>query len=399
MVECVDVLMLLVVLLPLLLLKRNGKQRLIQHDSILTGDGYYNELIGGHEETFRDAARMDKPTFGKLVNLLVQKGKLKATQGYCYLQEKYVQICVAQKILIFIYILCGHSQRDTAHRFQHSLSTTSTIIHDVADCILECKDEFIRTPRANDITHDRIAKDPKFKEFEGCLGALDGSHVPAIVRSALHGRFRNRKKFISQNVLGVCDFDMLFTYVLAGWEGSAHDGRVLQDAVGKGLALLTGRYYLGDAGYALSRWVLTPYRGVRYHLKEWARGTQRPQNKEELFNLRHASLRNVIERVYGVIKKRFPILSRMLEYDYPFQVDLVRCCFMLHNFIRLNQHYEDTFDELDEEEVEEGAGNVNPGNINGGQSSEEKNRLNAWRDGIAQRMWEQYQSYLEQEQN
>ena len=71
----------------------------------------------------------------------------------------------------------------------------------------------------------------------------------------------------------------------------------------------------------------------------------------------------------------------------------------LHNFIRLNQHYEDTFDELDEEEVEEGAGNVNPGNINGGQSSEEKNRLNAWRDGIAQRMWEQYQSYLEQEQN
>ena len=211
MVECVDVLMLLVVLLPLLLLKRNGKQRLIQHDSILTGDGYYNELIGGHEETFRDAARMDKPTFGKLVNLLVRKGKLKATQGYCYLQEKYVQICVAQKILIFIYILCGHSQRDTAHRFQHSLSTTSTIIHDVADCILECKDEFIRTPRANDITHDRIAKDPKFKEFEGCLGALDGSHVPAIVRSALHGRFRNRKKFISQNVLGVCDFDMLFT--------------------------------------------------------------------------------------------------------------------------------------------------------------------------------------------
>ena len=52
MVECVDVLMLLVVLLPLLLLKRNGKQRLIQHDSILTGDGYYNELIGGHEESW-----------------------------------------------------------------------------------------------------------------------------------------------------------------------------------------------------------------------------------------------------------------------------------------------------------------------------------------------------------
>ena len=48
---------------------------------------------------------------------------------------------------------------------------------------------------------------------------------------------RNRKGDVSQNVLGVVDFHMLFTYVLAGWEGSAHDGRVLDDAVTKGLLL------------------------------------------------------------------------------------------------------------------------------------------------------------------
>lgn len=33
----------------------------------------------------------------------------------------------------------------------------------------------------------------------------------------------------------------------------------------------------------------------------------RPQNKEELFNLRHAQLRNAIERILGVVKCRFPI--------------------------------------------------------------------------------------------
>ena len=32
-----------------------------------------------------------------------------------------------------------------------------------------------------------------------------------------------------------------------------------------------GRYYLGDAGFGTGMSVLVPYRGVRYHLKEWER--------------------------------------------------------------------------------------------------------------------------------
>ena len=33
-------------------------------------------------------------------------------------------------------------------------------------------------------------------------------------------------------MLGVCLFDMKFTYILAGWEGLAHDARVLSSVVG-----------------------------------------------------------------------------------------------------------------------------------------------------------------------
>ena len=59
--------------------------------------------------------------------------------------------------------------------------------------------------------------------------------------------------------------------------------------------------------------LIAPYRGVHYHLKEnSARG---PENAEELFNHRHSSLRNVIERTFGVtfgvLKKRFPIIFGM----------------------------------------------------------------------------------------
>ena len=39
------------------------------------------------------------------------------------------------------------------------------------------------------------------------------------------------KGFTSQNVLAIVDFDLKFTYIVAGWEGSVHDAQVLQDAM------------------------------------------------------------------------------------------------------------------------------------------------------------------------
>jgi hypothetical protein len=62
----------------------------------------------------------------------------------------------------------------------------------------------------------------------------------------LQPRYRNRKGTLSQNVLAVCNFDMHFVYILAGWEGSAHDARVLTDAIAhKGFKTPAGKYWLG----------------------------------------------------------------------------------------------------------------------------------------------------------
>jgi hypothetical protein len=66
--------------------------------------------------------------------------------------------------------------------------------------------------------------------------------------------------------------------VLAGWEGSAHDGQVFNDALLRGLPVFEGKYYLGGARSALHQYVLVPYHGVRYHLKEWKKANERLQN-------------------------------------------------------------------------------------------------------------------------
>ncbi|KAL5564097.1 hypothetical protein UlMin_027261 [Ulmus minor] len=64
-----------------------------------------------------------------------------------------------------------------------------------------------------------------------CVGAIDGTHIPCIVDAHLQPAYRNRKGYTSQNVLAVVDFDLKFTYLVAGWEGSVHDARVLREAM------------------------------------------------------------------------------------------------------------------------------------------------------------------------
>ena len=56
--------------------------------------------------------------------------------------------------------------------------------------------------------------------------------------------YHNRHGKISQNVLAACNFDLEFIYVISGWEGSAHDSKLLSDALSRrnGLKVPEGKY-------------------------------------------------------------------------------------------------------------------------------------------------------------
>ncbi|PPS11064.1 hypothetical protein GOBAR_AA09572 [Gossypium barbadense] len=154
----------------------------------------------------------------------------------------------------------------------------------------------IRLP--DESTPSEIRNNPRFYPyFKDCIGALNGTHVCASITLSIQGRFRSRKGGTTQNVLAAITFDLKFSYVLAGWGGSAHDSRILSDALSRsrGLRIPEGKYYLADAGYAIQNGYITPYCGVRYHLKEFH--AQGPKNAKELFNLRHSSLRITVEYI------------------------------------------------------------------------------------------------------
>ena len=54
---------------------------------------------------------------------------------------------------------------------------------------------------------------------------------------------------------------------------------------------------------------LAPFRGVCYHPQDFHGQGHHPKNANELFNIRHASLRNTIERLFGILKSHFRIFK------------------------------------------------------------------------------------------
>ena len=139
---------------------------------------------------------------------------------------------------------------------------------------------------------------------------------------------------------------------------------------------------------------MAPYRGTHYHLKEQRQADQRPKNPKELFNLCHSSLRNVIERIFGVLKRQWQILGgHSCEYSIDTQINIFCILVGLYNF-RRDHDEEETFEDesIKDEVIERQSDNI-----------EVIHRIrNKWieqkRDEIANSMWANYQEYIQNKQ-
>ena len=154
---------------------------------------------------------------------------------------------------------------------------------------------------------------------------------------------------------------------------------------------IIGNYYLADGGYINGEGFLAPYRGTRYHLREWEGGTRAPTTKEEYFNMKHSQARNVIERCFGLLKKRWAILRSPSFYPIRIQGRIVIACALLHNFIRTHMT-------LDPEEntsfnVEDmPIGEEQPNQSQIVDVVESSNEWTQWRDDLAQEMFDSWMS-------
>ena len=101
-----------------------------------------------------------------------------------------------------------------------------------------------------------------------------------------------------------------------------------------------------DSGYPNRTGYLAPFKEQRYHVPDFLGAP--PRNMMEKFNHLHSSLRNAIERAFGVLKMKWRILLSIPHFHDPeTQAKIITACMCLHNFIRDSKLFDDHFDQFE----------------------------------------------------
>ncbi|XP_063222184.1 putative nuclease HARBI1 [Bacillus rossius redtenbacheri] len=209
-----------------------------------------------------------------------------------------------------------------------SQASTSNIVKEVSRIIAHLHVQHIKFPAtaaakaANREQFVLLGRVGGVDGIPGIDGAIDCTHIKIVDTPGRHHgeAYRNRKTFFSINVQAVMGPSMEFLDIVARWAGSTHDSRIFQ------MSRVNMRYVegqltgslLGDNGYPALRHLLTPLLN--------------PLTKaDRLYNRAHIKARNIIERGFGVWKRRFPCLRRGLGNALPTVSNIIVACAVLHN--------------------------------------------------------------------
>lgn len=191
--------------------------------SALSGKDKMRELLNGPSTQMYESFRMEKYAFIELCNHF---------RHMEYLSDSK-HLDVEEKMMIFLMTIShNNSNRFMKWEFQHSGETISKYFHEVLWAMLKFAKEMIVPPiwdaPPNIRNHHYLRQGP----FKGAVGALDGTLIHAVVPAEKKIPYRARGgKDCWQNVMAICDFDMKFIYAVVGWEGTAHDAKVLSTSV------------------------------------------------------------------------------------------------------------------------------------------------------------------------
>jgi len=112
--------------------------------------------------------------------------------------------------------------------------------------------------------------------------------------------------------------------VVARYDGSTHDSRIFRES--KRRALFEQGVYgdavlVGDSGYASASYMMIPLQDCHTPAKQ-------------LYNESQIRTRNVIERFFGVWKRRFPVMAVGLRVQLIRVFPIITATLILHNIAR-----------------------------------------------------------------
>ncbi|XP_052091046.1 uncharacterized protein LOC127727929 [Mytilus californianus] len=246
-------------------------------------------------DDFRNCFRMSRSTFDALVLSV-------SPQLAVGLKGGIMKVSIGKQLLIFIRCAsCQQILTELADSFGVCEATVHTIIHRTSSII--CSDllpALVKWPSGMKV-QETVDMFFQHKGFPGVLGAIGGSHIPIKTPKVDGEQYYNRKKFPSIILQAVCDNNLHFLDLYCGWPGSVHNSRVLKNsplftsASDNKEGMFPGNIHLiGDAAYALSQWLMMPFKDF---------GNLPAEQKH--YNYIHSSSRMCIERAFSALKGRF----------------------------------------------------------------------------------------------
>lgn len=118
---------------------------------------------------------------------------------------------VIVQVAIFLDWICfASTYRLQRNKYKLSHKLIKTARRNVARAIVQViYPRFVKQPTA--VPH---INNPRYYQFNGCCGCIDGSHIPLQVPTSLQQKWRNRKGFVSTNALAVCSMEMPLSVAL-----------------------------------------------------------------------------------------------------------------------------------------------------------------------------------------
>uniref|UniRef100_UPI00398EE6FF putative nuclease HARBI1 n=1 Tax=Pristiophorus japonicus TaxID=55135 RepID=UPI00398EE6FF len=252
-------------------------------------------------------------------------------------------------------------------------------IREVTDALYARRKDYVFFCLSREKQEERARGFARIAGFPMVQGAIDCTHVALRAPHNNPEIFSNRKGYHSLNVQLLCDHTQRILMVNARYPGSSHDAFILRQSSVPAIFQpphQTQGWLLGDQGYPLCTWLMTPLRN--------------PTTPAQLsYNESHAATRNVIKQTIGLLKQRFRCLDRSggaLQYTPERVSHFVVVCCMLHNLaimraqplpariVEPSQEEDEGEEEMemDEEQEEEEEGRRQPENLPSGQVIRER---------------------------
>ena len=282
-------------------------------------------ILRGSNEQFKCNFRMTKSAFKSICSLIKKEGHyndLKRKRSGKFKRRVTVEVALAMS-LWFI----AHAGRVllVANNSGYSMQAVRKHVGIVIPCVTETLfPKIVKMPSTpEEIQH--IASDFKRRcHMDNVLCAVDGTHIPIWCPEDGAGDYINRKGFRSvvfqRAAIGTT---LEFVDWAGGWAGSVGDSLVFKNSE-LFRQFVMGAWgdsvLLGDAAYGLHTWMMTPYE----------RGLHLPES-ESRFNFWQSSGRMTVERAFGVLKKRFPILCSPFSFNVAWVCKVVTFCVTIHN--------------------------------------------------------------------